>query len=29
MDDWEKLNKEALPEKKECYNKLNLEHMSE
>ena len=29
MDDWEKLNKEALPKKKECYNNLHLEHISE
>ena len=29
MDDWEKFNKEAFPEKKEFYNNLNLEHISE
>ena len=25
MDDWEKFNEEALPEKKEFYNNVNLE----
>ena len=29
MDGWEKFNKEALPEKKEFYNNLNLEPISE
>ena len=29
MDDWEKFNKKALPEKKEFYNNLNLEHILE
>ena len=29
MDDWEKINKEALPEKKEFFNNLNLEPISE
>ena len=29
MDGWEKFNKEALPEKKEFYNNLNLEPILE
>ena len=29
MDDWEKINKEALREKKELFNNLNLEPISE
>ena len=29
MDDWEKINKEALREKKEFFNNLNLEPVSE